>query len=58
MINLNSILATFPEWGQKVPPTFTIWGRKARCEMMRKLFCVKKRMLLLIAGIGKEQAYE
>jgi len=29
MINLNSILATFPEWGQKVPPTFTIWGRKA-----------------------------
>ena len=29
MINLNCILAIFSEWGQKVPPTFTIWGRKA-----------------------------
>ena len=58
MINLNSILATFPEWGQKVPPLSLFGGRKARCEMMRKLFCVKKRTLLLIAGIGKEQAYE
>ena len=29
MINLNSILATFPEWGAESAPTFTIWGRKA-----------------------------
>ena len=32
MVNLNCILAIFPEWGQKVPPTFTIWGRKAPPE--------------------------
>jgi len=29
MINLNSILATFPEWGQKVPPLSLFGGRKA-----------------------------
>ena len=29
MVNLNCILAIFPEWGQKVPPTFTIWGAKS-----------------------------
>ena len=28
MINLNSILATYPEWGQKVPH-FPNLGRKA-----------------------------
>ena len=28
MINLNSILATFPEWGQKVPPLSLFGGGK------------------------------
>ena len=28
MINLNSILATFPEWGQKVPPLSLFGGEK------------------------------
>jgi len=29
MINLNSILATYPEWGAESAPTFTIWGAKS-----------------------------
>ena len=28
MINLNSILATYPEWGQKVPPLSLFGGEK------------------------------
>ena len=32
MINLNSILATYPEWGQKVPPLSLFGGRKAPPE--------------------------
>ena len=28
MINLNSILVTFPEWGQKVPPLSLFGGEK------------------------------
>ena len=28
MINLNSILATFPKWGQKVPPLSLFGGEK------------------------------
>lgn len=38
MINLNSNLATYPEWGQKVPPTFTIWGQKAPPHIINKGF--------------------
>ena len=30
MINLNSILATFPEWGQKVPPLSLFGGGEKR----------------------------
>jgi len=28
MVNLNSILAMFPEWGQKVPPLSLFGGKK------------------------------
>ena len=29
MVNLNCILATYLEWGQKVPPLSLFGGRKA-----------------------------
>lgn len=32
MVNLNCILAIFPEWGQKVPPLSLFGGRKAPPE--------------------------
>ena len=37
MINLNSILATFPEWGQKVPPLSLFGGEKRHhmCMMIK-----------------------
>ena len=36
MINLNSILATYPEWGQKVPPLSPFGGRKAPSNIINK----------------------
>ena len=36
MINLNSILATFPEWGQKVPP-LSLFGGEKRHHSVKKL---------------------
>ena len=36
MINLNSILATYPEWGAESAPTFTILGRKAPSNIINK----------------------
>lgn len=36
MINLNSILATYPEWGQKVPTLSPFWGRKAPSNIINK----------------------
>jgi hypothetical protein len=38
MINLNSILATFPEWGQKVPPLSLFGGENATIYHMIHYF--------------------
>ena len=38
MVNLNCILAIFPEWGQKVPPKMIKWGQKAPPHIINKGF--------------------
>ena len=38
MVNLNCILAIFPEWGQKVPPLSLFGGRKAPPHIINKGF--------------------
>ena len=39
MINLNSILATYPEWGQKVPPLSLFGGEKRPRNSKMAPFC-------------------
>ena len=39
MINLNSILATYPEWGQKVPPLSLFGGEKRPQNSKMAPFC-------------------
>ena len=38
MVNLNCILAIFPEWGQKVPPLSLFGGQKAPPHIINKGF--------------------
>ena len=46
MVNLNCILAIFPEWGQKVPPLSLFGGEKRHhiSEMMGSKEKSKKQM--------------
>ena len=39
MINLNSILATYLEWGQKVPPLSLFMGEKRHRDSKMVPFC-------------------
>jgi len=39
MVNLNCILAIFPEWGQKVPPLSLFGGEKRPRNSKMAPFC-------------------
>ena len=47
MVNLNCILAIFPEWGQKVPPLSLFGGAKSASTYNKQRVQGEKHFLLV-----------